>query len=102
MKYQAPGAPVTTRLDFSRGDARAAAVHVVIEFEPSNAPPYPESRVKAMLADRYANGGTRYTRGKFPAKGQGGLFDTASSVTVFEQLPPTAPRPDYPSPAAGG
>jgi hypothetical protein len=51
---------------------------------------------------RYANGGTRYTRGKFPATGQGGLFDTASSVTVFEQLPPTAPRPDYPSPAAGG
>jgi ABC-type branched-subunit amino acid transport system substrate-binding protein len=51
---------------------------------------------------RYADGGKRYTRGKFPAKGQGGLFDTASSVTVFEQLPATAPRPDYPPPAAGG
>jgi ABC-type branched-subunit amino acid transport system substrate-binding protein len=50
---------------------------------------------------RYADGGKRYTRGKFPAKGQGGLFDTASSATVFEQLPPTAPRPDYPSPASG-
>jgi hypothetical protein len=50
---------------------------------------------------RYADGAKRYTRGKFPAKGQGGLFDTASSVTVFEQLPPTAPRPDYPSPASG-
>ena len=36
---------------------------------------------------RYADGGKRYTRGKFPAKGQGGLFDTATSVTVFEQLP---------------
>jgi hypothetical protein len=50
---------------------------------------------------RYADGAKRYTRGKFPPKGQGGLFDTASSVTVFEQLPPTAPRPDYPSPASG-
>jgi hypothetical protein len=51
---------------------------------------------------RYADGGKRYTRGKLPPKGQGGLFDTATSVTIFEQLPPTAPRPDYPSPAAGG
>jgi Periplasmic binding protein len=51
---------------------------------------------------RYADGGKRYSRGKFPAKGQGGLFDTASSVTVFEQLPATAPRPDYPPPAAVG
>jgi ABC-type branched-subunit amino acid transport system substrate-binding protein len=51
---------------------------------------------------RYADGAKRYTRGKLPAKGQGGLFDTASSVTVFQQLPATAPRPDYPPPAAGG
>ena len=51
---------------------------------------------------RYADGAKRYTRGKFPAKGQGGLFDTASSVTVFQELPATAPRPDYPPPAAGG
>ncbi len=51
---------------------------------------------------RYADGAKRYTRGKFPAKGQGGLFDTAASVTVFDQLPATAPRPDYPPPAAGG
>jgi hypothetical protein len=50
---------------------------------------------------RYADGAKRYTRGKVPPKGQGGLFDTASSVTIFEQLPPTAPRPDYPSPASG-
>jgi hypothetical protein len=51
---------------------------------------------------RYADGAKRYARGKFPPKGQGGLFDTASSVTVFEQLPASAPRPDYPRPAAGG
>jgi hypothetical protein len=51
---------------------------------------------------RYADGGKRYTPGKIPPKGQGGLFDTATSVTIHEQLPPTAPRPDYPSPAAGG
>jgi ABC-type branched-subunit amino acid transport system substrate-binding protein len=51
---------------------------------------------------RYADGAKRYTRGKFPAQGQGGLFDTASSVTIFEQIPPSVPRPDYPPPAAGG
>ena len=50
---------------------------------------------------RYADGGKRYTRGKFPPQGQGGLFDTATSVTIFEQLPPEAVR-DYPPPAAGG
>jgi hypothetical protein len=50
---------------------------------------------------RYAGGAKRYTRGKFPPKGEGGLFDTASSVTIFEQLPPDAARPDYPSPASG-
>jgi hypothetical protein len=50
---------------------------------------------------RYADGAKRYTRGKFPAKGQGGLFDTASSVTIFEQLPPGS-RPDYPPPAPSG
>ena len=51
---------------------------------------------------RYADGAKRYTPGKFPPKGQGGLFDTASSVTVFQQLPPSAQRPDYPSPSATG
>ena len=51
---------------------------------------------------RYAGGAKRYTRGKFPAKGQGGLFDTASSVTIFSQLPPEDTQPTYPPPAAGG
>jgi Periplasmic binding protein len=51
---------------------------------------------------RYADGAKRYTRGKFPAKGQGGLFDTATSVTIFEQLPPDHQRPSYPPPAAAG
>jgi len=51
---------------------------------------------------RYANGAKRYTLGKFPAKGQGGLFDTASSVTIFQQLPPEDAQPNYPPPAAGG
>jgi hypothetical protein len=50
---------------------------------------------------RYANGGKRYTLGKFPAKGQGGLFDTASSVTVFPSLPAESAAPNYPSPATG-
>jgi hypothetical protein len=51
---------------------------------------------------RYAGGAKRYTRGKFPPKGEGGLFDTATSVTIFEQLPPDHQRPSYPPPAAGG
>jgi ABC-type branched-subunit amino acid transport system substrate-binding protein len=51
---------------------------------------------------RSADGAKRYTRGKFPPKGQGGLFDVATSVTIFEQIPPSVPRPDYPPPAAGG
>jgi ABC-type branched-subunit amino acid transport system substrate-binding protein len=50
---------------------------------------------------RYADGAKRYTRGKFPPKGQGGLFDTATSVTIFEQLPADAQR-DYPPPPATG
>jgi hypothetical protein len=51
---------------------------------------------------RYADSGKRYTLGKFPAKGQGGLFDTAASVTVFPQLPQESSTPNYPPPAAGG
>ena len=51
---------------------------------------------------RYADGAKRYPRGKFPAKGQGGLFDTASSVTIFQQLPPEDAQPTYPSPPATG
>jgi hypothetical protein len=51
---------------------------------------------------RYADGGKRYSRGKFPPKGQGGLLDTATSVTIFEQIPPDHQRPSYPPPAAGG
>jgi len=51
---------------------------------------------------RYADGGKRYTLGKFPAKGQGGLFDTAASVTVFPQLPPESSTPNYPPPPPSG
>jgi ABC-type branched-subunit amino acid transport system substrate-binding protein len=50
---------------------------------------------------RAADGGKRYTRGKFPPKGQGGLFDTASAVTIFEQIPPEVGLPSYPPPASG-
>jgi ABC-type branched-subunit amino acid transport system substrate-binding protein len=51
---------------------------------------------------RAADGGKRYSRGKFPPKGQGGLFDTATSVTIFDQIPPEVGLPSYPRPAAGG
>jgi len=50
---------------------------------------------------RYAGGGMRYTLGKFPAKGRGGLFDTGSSVTVFPQLPPESSTASYAPPATG-
>ncbi len=51
---------------------------------------------------RYADGAKRYTRGKIPPTGQGGLFDVPSSVTIFQQLPPEDTQPNYPPPAAGG
>jgi len=51
---------------------------------------------------RLASQGKRYLPGKFPAKGQGGLFDTASSVTIFQQLPPEDAQPTYPSPTPNG
>jgi hypothetical protein len=47
---------------------------------------------------QYGNGAKRYTLGHFPAAGQGGLFDTATAVTVFPQLPPESSTPAYPSP----
>lgn len=47
---------------------------------------------------QYGNSAKRYTLGHFPAAGQGGLFDTATSVTVFPQLPPESSTPAYPSP----
>jgi ABC-type branched-subunit amino acid transport system substrate-binding protein len=51
---------------------------------------------------RAADGGKRYTRGKFPPKGQGGLFDTATSTTIFEQIPPEVGLPSYPRPSPTG
>jgi ABC-type branched-subunit amino acid transport system substrate-binding protein len=50
---------------------------------------------------RAADGGKRYTRGKFPPKGQGGLFDTTTSATIFEQIPAEVGLPSYPPPASG-
>jgi hypothetical protein len=48
---------------------------------------------------RYANGGRRYTIGHFPDTiDEAGLFDDASSVTIFDQVPPEDRSPDYPPP----
>ena len=47
---------------------------------------------------QYSNGAKRYTFGHLPAAGQGGLFDTATAVTVFPKLPPESSTPAYPSP----
>jgi Periplasmic binding protein len=51
---------------------------------------------------RAADGGKRYSRGKFPSKGQGGLFDAATSATIFESIPPETGQPSYPPPPATG
>jgi hypothetical protein len=48
---------------------------------------------------RYANNGQRYTVGNFPDTVEdAGLFDNASSVTIFDQVPPEDDTPDYPLP----
>ena len=47
---------------------------------------------------RYANEGQRYSVGEFPSETESGLHDDASSVTIFETLPPADTYPDYPAP----
>jgi Periplasmic binding protein len=47
---------------------------------------------------QYGNRAKRYTFGHLPAKGQGGLFDTNTAVTVFPQLPPESATPTYAPP----
>jgi ABC-type branched-subunit amino acid transport system substrate-binding protein len=48
---------------------------------------------------RYADGGKRYTLGHFPkTAAEAGLFDDASSVTVFKNVPKEDTTPDYPPP----
>jgi hypothetical protein len=46
---------------------------------------------------RFADAGRRYLPGTWPDTS--GLFDTGSSVTLFEQPPPEEAPPSYPSPA---
>ena len=48
---------------------------------------------------RYANGGQRYRLGGFPDTiEEAGLFDNASSVTIFDEVPAEDDTPDYPPP----
>jgi hypothetical protein len=48
---------------------------------------------------RYANGAQRYTLGNMPdSVEEAGLFDNASSVTIFDQVPAEDDTPDYPLP----
>src|SRR5262245_3303878 len=48
---------------------------------------------------RYANGAQRYTLGNLPDSVEdAGLFDDASSVTIFDQVPQEDTTPDYPPP----
>jgi len=74
MKVMAPGAPVTTRLDYSRGDARPAAVHVLIEFPAGGAPPLTPSMDKEMLADTQKQMAPEYdVAGRVERLGAGGM-----------------------------
>jgi hypothetical protein len=48
---------------------------------------------------RYAKAGARYTVGKLPATAaDAGLFDDASSILMFDDLPATDEAPTYPPP----
>jgi hypothetical protein len=48
---------------------------------------------------RYADGAQRYTLGNLPDSLEAaGLFDDASSVTIFDQVPAEDETPDYPPP----
>jgi hypothetical protein len=48
---------------------------------------------------RYAKGGKRYTLGKIPDSIEAaGLFDKASSVTIYDKVPADDQPPDYPAP----
>jgi hypothetical protein len=47
---------------------------------------------------RYANGGERFTTEERPDPDEIGLFDAASSVTVYDELPEEDQVPDYPPP----
>jgi hypothetical protein len=49
----------------------------------------------------YANNGRRYLPGQWPT-GEPDVFDPASSVTLFRQLPPNDTPPSYPSPPPTG
>jgi hypothetical protein len=48
---------------------------------------------------RYANGGERYTINDWPSASESGLYDDATSITLFETLPPEDRPREYPSPA---
>jgi hypothetical protein len=48
---------------------------------------------------RYALGGKRYMPNQWPKKGNVGLYDDKSSVTIFDTLPPDAAPKSYPSPS---
>jgi hypothetical protein len=60
-----------------------------------------ENGVSGRGMYRYALGGRRYKLGELPSKAEGGVFEVASSVTVYDELPPGDEAPDYPSPAGG-
>jgi hypothetical protein len=47
---------------------------------------------------QYSHQGRRYLPGQWP-RGQPAVFDPATSVTVFQELPPGDRSPQYPSPA---
>jgi hypothetical protein len=83
------------RVDLTAGDDAA-----VIWWDPRGTGPDEVGNDGTGLW-RYARRGTRYLPDGWP-DGHVGLHDDATSVTILDQLPPSARPPDYPSPASSG
>ncbi len=74
MRVMAPGAPVTTRLDYSRGDAKPGAVQVLVEFPPGKAPIFTEATETDMLAETQRQMAPEYNvTGRVDRPSAGGL-----------------------------
>jgi hypothetical protein len=79
--------------DFGAGDDAT-----IVWFDPTARGP-DEVGNEGVGLYRYANGGQRYRLGELPDTiEEAGLFDNASSVTIFDEVPAEDDTPDYPPP----
>ncbi len=105
--FPPPASTTPTRMHFSWGshgiwpgvDVTAGDDATVIWWDPHATGPDEVGAVGPGLY-RYADGGRRYLPRSWPKRGQVGLYDDATSITVLTKLPPADQPPSYPSPAA--